>query len=230
MEKDLLDELTQLYNILLQVIGHYKYLQEKDIRLIHFQFLANEVLFSRYTLQVHMLFQENSPQGLSEIFGGDKQQLKNYAHKHSQNINNNLFSSFVFQTELLLRIYYSKIEGKQVTPGSEGSIEKIIKFIYDDTNNNKTSEEADLLILIWKLRNTIHTGGIYFQDPKGLKVPYKGEKYTFDYGKKASFLNNGFLFEILSNMIDALDLLFKKEKIINLGFIEHPTYYAFGYN
>ncbi len=112
------------------------------------------------------------------------------------------------------------------TPGGESNLHKVFSNLFDDTENNEQKEETKLLILIWKLRNTIHTSGIYLDKPEGFRVKYKGQEYIFEYGKSPTFLKDGFLMELLSALIDALDILFTKQKIKGIGSVEHPSYYA----
>lgn len=226
--KDFPTQLGDLYSKLLPIIDKYKSLGEKDIRLKHLQILAGEVLFGLYSIKVNEDLAEKHTDEFNKIFEGDKEQIENYAYWHNHNINNNLFGAFIFQTELLFRVLQSTLSGGTPTPGGEKNLHKIFSNLLDDVENNEQKEETKLLILMWKLRNTIHTSGIYLDKTEGFSVKYKGQDYTFEYAKAPEFLKDGFLMELLFDLIDTIDLLFAKQKIIDLGFIEHPSYLALG--
>ncbi|MFK7031147.1 hypothetical protein [Flavobacterium oreochromis] len=78
------------------------------------------------------------------------------------------------------------------------------------------------------MRNTIHTGGIYFVKEEGRKIEYKGKEYVFEYGKSPEFLKDNFSLSLISDIIDVLKNLFERQNIIDLGYIEHPSYFALG--
>ncbi len=175
---------------------------------------------------VNLDFAQKLKADFEAIFENDDEQMEYYAYWHNHSLINNLFSTFIFQTELLFRVYQSILSGGTPTPGGEKNLHKIFSNLFDDTQNNEQKDETRLLILIWKLRNTIHTSGIYLDKQEGLPVKYKGQDHVFEYGKAPAFLNDGFLMVLLSDLIDALDLFFENQKIKDIGFVEHPSYYA----
>ena len=224
--KDFPAQLDGLYSQLLKKVEKYKALDEKDIRLKHLQILAAEVLFGLYSLKINTDFAEKLSADFANIFDNDKEQIENYAYWHNHNINNNLFGTFIFQSELLFRVYQSILNGGTPTPGGEKNLHKIFSSLLDDVENNEQKEETKLLLLVWKLRNTIHTSGIYLDKPEGFSVKYKGQVYVFEYGKAPAFLKDGFLMDLLSDLIEVLEIIFDKQKIIDIGLVEHPSYLA----
>ncbi len=99
-------QLDELYSSLLKLFEKYKSLDEKDIRIKHIQILAAEVLYGLYSLKINLDFSEKLKADFETIFENDKEQIENYAYWHNHSINNNLFSTFIFQTELLFRVVY----------------------------------------------------------------------------------------------------------------------------
>ncbi len=226
--KDFSIQLSDLYSKMLPIVDKYKSLGERNIRLKHLQLLAGEILFGLYSLTINEKLAEKHSDEFQKIFEGDKEQMENYAYWHNHNINNNLFATFIFQTELVFRVFQSILSGGTPTPGAENNLHRIFSNLYDDVENNEQKEETKLLILMWKLRNTIHTSGIYLDKTEGFSVKYKGQDYNLEYAKAPAFLKDGFLMELLSDLVDAIDLLFSKQKIIDIGFVEHPSYLALG--
>lgn len=224
--KNFTSQLDGLYSKLLKRLDKYKTLNEKDIRLKHLQILGAEVLFGLYSLKINTAFAENSAAEFANIFDNDNVQIENYAYLHNHNISNNLFVTFIFQSELVFRIYQSKLNGGRPTPGAEKNLHKIFSSLTEDVENNEQKEETKLLLLMWKLRNTIHTSGIYLDKLVGFSVKYKGQDYVFEYGKAPAFLKDGFLMDLLSDLIEVLGIIFDKQKIIDIGFVEHPSYLA----
>ena len=219
-------QLDSLYFQLLEKIDKYKSLNERDIRLKQLQILAAEVLFGLYSLRVHIDFAEKLKEDFAIIFDNDEKQIKNYGLAHTHNINNNLFITFIFQSELIFRVLQSMLNAEGHTPGAEKNLHRVFSNLLDDIENNEQKEETKLLILLWKLRNTIHTGGIYLDKPSGCKLRYNNIDFIFEYGKSPAFLKDGFLMELLSELINVLEKIFDKDKISDIGFIEHPSYAA----
>ncbi len=114
-------------------------------------------------------------------------------------------------------------------PTKEGNINKIIATLFEDVENNWQKEESKLLVLFWTMRNTIHTGGIYYKKPEGYSVTYKEKEYKFEFEKSFQFLDDNHILDLLSDFLDSISYLFKSEKITDLGDIEHPSYFALGY-
>lgn len=222
----------QLYKLLEQVDELNKYydeqLPEKDIRIIHFKMFQSQVNTSYIDLKINFFFSENNNEQFLNLFSKNTDiaidNAKKYVDNLTQNTNQILIETILFQTELVFRYYYSLI--KDITPGEEKNINKIIATLFDDSENNWKKEECKLLILLWSLRNTIHTGGIYFKNKEGRKIEYKNKEYVFEYGKSTKFLTNNFSIQLISDLLKALKLLFESDKIKDLGYIEHPCYYA----
>ena len=226
MSKDFPNQLEELYSVILNKIDKYKLLNEKDIRLKHLQILSSEILFGLYSFTINTYLAENLPNEFEEIFQNNTKEIEHYAYWHNHNITSNLFSTFIFQSELLFRVYYSKLNGGEKTPGGEKNIHRIFSYLLDDVENNEQKDETKLLILLWKLRNTIHTSGIYLDKSEGFRISYKDMVYKFEYGKSPAFLKDGFIIDLLKDFINVLETIYDKTKIIELGFVEHSSYLA----
>lgn len=207
-------------------VEDFNHLPEKDIRRKHIELFQSIITIAYINFEINVRFSETNREEFLKFFNGDITQAQNYSFNVTQNLNQNLIDTILFQTELIFRFYYSKIAN--VTPGSEKSIFKIIATIFEDTENNWQKEECKFLVLFWMLRNTIHTGGIYFVKVEGRKIEYKGQEYVFEYGKSPEFLKDNFSLSLISDILDVLKTLFESQKIIDLGYFEHPNYYALG--
>ena len=216
--------LSRLYQKSQETADNFIDLQEKDIRRKHLEILASEILVGDFSLKINMHISTQHAQEFKNIFHSEEQLMENYAHFFIQNINENIFGTSIFQTELVFRYFYSKLNG--VTPGKEKKIFKIFANLFDDTENNWQKDECKLLVLIWTLRNTIHTGGIYLMKEEGCVLTYKGKEYKFEYGKAPNFLKDGLALELVFNLFDSIKMLFQSNKIKALGYFEHPSYLA----
>jgi len=205
-------------------VENFNHLPEKDIRRKHIELFQSIITVAYINFEINVRFSETNREEFLKLFNDDVTQAQNYSFNITQNLNQNLIDTILFQTELIFRYYYSKIYN--VTPGSENNIFKIIATIFDDTENNWQKEECKFLVLFWTLRNTIHTGGIYFVKEEGRKIDYKDQEYIFEYGKSPEFLKDNFSISLISDILDVLKTLFESKKIIELGYFEHPSYYA----
>lgn len=202
------------------------FLNDKDIRKVYFNMFSSQIINNYLNYKINVRFSETNKDEFLELFKSDLNQIDNYAYNITQFVAENILSTALFQTELIFRFYYSKLTNE--SPSEVKNLFKIVANLYEDVENNWKKEECNLIVLLWTLRNTIHTGGIYFENINGRKLYYKNQKYIFEYGKYPKFLseNDGLIFELISELFDALNLLFTSEKITNLEFIEHPIYSA----
>lgn len=224
---DGLTALEQLHGKTIDILQEFSALPEKDIRKKHLEIISSQVAVALVNLRINMRFTETCKDEFESFFNADPQKIDNYIHNFIQTLNESIIDTSLFQTELIFRLYYSKLTGK--TPGEERSLHKIIATLYQDTENAWTKEEAKLVILFWTLRNTIHTGGIYFHKAAGLTLQYKGKDYKFEYGKAPEFLKDGYSLTMVSDLLDSLRYLFNSDLIKNLGRFDHPSYHALGY-
>jgi hypothetical protein len=222
-----LTALEQLHAKSTDILQLFDDLSEKDIRKKHLEILSSEIAVSLINLRINIRFSETSKTEFEDFFNSDPQQIENYIHNFIQNVNESIIDAALFQTELILRFYYSQLTGK--TPGQERNLHKIVATLFEDTENNWVKEETKLIILFWTLRNTIHTGGIYFNKTEGCSLTYKGQEYKFEYGKAPEFLKDDYSITMLSDLLDALKYLFESDLVKNLGSFDHPSYYALGY-
>ncbi len=226
--KEAIQTLENLYKKATQTLKPYEDLPEKEIKRKHLEILASEITGSMINLKINKRFSETNEKEFAAFFNNDKGLIDNYAHIIIQHSAESIVNAALFQTELVFRTFYAKLTGK--TPGEERSLHTIIALIYEDKNNAWAKEEAKLIILIWTLRNTIHTGGIYLHKLSGYTLTYKGVTYNFEFGKTPEMLRNGNYFDLLVDLFDSLDYLFKSNLIQRLGNINHPSYLALGYN
>lgn len=220
-----LDILYDLYKKANEYAILFSDLPEKDIRRKHMEIFQSQITITYINLKINVQFIESSEQNFLEIFSHDKSKAHSYCNNLLQNLKQNLIDSFLFQTELVFRYYYSKLKDN-IPPGKEKNINKIFATLYDDIENNWQKDETNFLVLFWTLRNTIHTGGIYFLKNERRSLTYKKDEYIFEYGKSPDFLKNNFTVTLISDLMETLKILFESEKIKNLGYIEHPTYFA----
>ena len=202
-------------------------LPEKDIRKKHLEILTGQIAISLTNLRVNMQFEEKNKDAFLALFNNNPEQADNYIHGMKQNLIENIIEAAIFQTELVFRYLYSKLNGLNVA--EEKNFYRIIATLFSDTENNWKKEEAKLVILLWTFRNTIHTGGIYFGDANGLKLTYKGKEYVFEYGKAPAFQKEGHSLELISDLLDALKYCFENEPVKSMASFDHPSYHALGY-
>ncbi|SJZ84769.1 hypothetical protein [Sediminibacterium ginsengisoli] len=227
MEKDLITKFHDLHSKSISVVKKYENLPEKDIRLKHIEILSGQIATALISLKIGYRFTETNKEEFEFMFNNDRTQIENYIHTFKQTMIESILDTALFQTELVFRILYSTLEGGK--PGDEGNIQKIISVLYEDTQNNWQKEEARVMVLFWTMRNTVHTGGIYSKNPNGYTITYKGKEYKFEFMKAFGFLENSHIIDLLSDFLDSLDYLFNSDKIKNLNNIDHPSYYALGY-
>lgn len=222
-----LEALDKLYHKSLDVLSQFDNLPEKDIRRKHFEILSSQILVSLVNLRINLRFSETSREEFESHFNNDRQQAENYIYNIIQAMQDNIADVALFQTELAFRFLYSKISGTHV--GEEKNLYKIFATLYSDTENNWKKDETTLIVLLWNLRNTVHTGGIYFHKPEGYSVSYKGKEYKFEYGKAPEFLKDGHFMDLVSDLFDSLKYAFSNEPIKSVASFDHPSYYALGY-
>jgi hypothetical protein len=219
-----LQDLEGLYDKSHQVSLNFKHLPERDIRRYFFEIINEQILISLLNFKVNQTLHDKYPEDFNTIFQSNENVVKGYLQKLILSFDESIADTLLLQTELVFRFYYSKLTS--VTPGEGRSLFEIFSILFDDILNNWQKEECRLLVLFWTLRNTIHTGGIYFKNRQGAKVFYKGIEYKFEYGKAPAFLKDGFINHLLNEMLESLKILLSTEKINNLGNFEHPNFFA----
>jgi hypothetical protein len=223
--KTSLDTLHEIYDKVEGLLIHYNNLPERDIRRVYFEILRTQIAVCERSLRINMDYANKNKKDFEALLTTEKQR-EDYVHHFLQNTAEAIFDTALFQTELLFRVLYSKLTGQHV--GQEKNLHKVIAVLCEDTENNWKKEESRLLLLIQSVRNTIHTGGIYFHDPNGTTLTYKAVEYKFEYGKGPAFIKEGFSFFLISELVDIIHMIFQTQKIINLGSWEHPNFAALG--
>lgn len=224
---DGLQALEQLHDKSLQILTNFENLPEKDIRRKHIEIVSSQILVSLFNLRFNLRFTEKSKGEFESYFNGDRQQAENYIHNIIQTMTDSIADTALFQTELVFRFIYSKLTGTNV--GEEKNLYRIFATLYNDVENNWQKDETKVVLLLWNLRNTVHTGGIYFHKPEGHTIQYKGKDYKFEYGKAPEFLKNGHFLDLVSDLLDSLNYAFSNDPTRSVATFDHPSYYALGY-
>lgn len=226
MEKNIFIRLEELHTKSIGLVRQFGELPEKDIKRKHIELVSSQIATSLITLKMCFKFFETNNEDFKRLLNNDNTQIENYIHVFKQSIIEAIIDTLLFQTELVLRILYSKLTG--TNPTQERNINRIIAALFEDTENNWQKEEAKLFVLFWTMRNTIHTGGIYYKTENGYSITYKGDDYRFEYGKSFQFLANNNIINLVSDFLDSLNHLFTSQKVKDLGEIDHPSYVALG--
>lgn len=225
MEDNIFSKFRELHKKSMELYSQYNHLSEKDIKRAHLGALSSQITVSALTLDICYEYCKNHSEEFSKHFKGDTKLIDNYIHNLIQSNVESVLDSVLFQTELVLRILYSKLTNGN--PSEEKNINKIISKLYEDTENNWKKDEAKIIVLFWTIRNMIHTGGIYFKKVEGHEVEYKGKIYKFEHQKSIEFLSEKLhLFDLLFDVFDSLDYLFDSVIIKSIGFVEHPSFKA----
>lgn len=224
---DGLTALEELHAKTIDILQEFDDLPEKDIRKKHLEIISSQVAVALVNLRINIKFADTSKQDFENLFNSDQQQIGNYIHNFIQTLNEGIIETALFQTELIFRFYYAQLNG--TTLAEKESIPRMTAVLFQDTENNWAKNEAALIPLFWTLRNTIHTGGIYFDKAAGRSITYKAKEYKFEYGKAPEFLKEGHSITMVSDLLDSIRYLFKSDLIKNLGSFEHPSYHALGY-
>jgi hypothetical protein len=227
VEKNFFTRLEELHGKSMGLVHKYEALSEKDIKRKHMELMSSQIATSLITLKVCFRFTETNKEEFEHLLNNDNTQIENYIHTFKQSIIEAILDTALFQTELVLRVLYSKLTGEN--PAQEGNFHKIIATLFDDVQNNWQKDEAKLFVLFWTMRNTIHTGGIYYKNPNGYSVTYKSKEYKFEFMKSFGFLSDNHIMDLLSDFLDSLDYLFSLRIVTDLGAIDHPSYHALGY-
>lgn len=212
--------LQQLYKQVEAALGQLNDRQERDLSRAYFTVLRNEVASCIIESRVHQEFIRRLPQEFEEVVGGVGQ-VGNYLATFCQHLDEVAVGTFIFQTELLFRRYWIANGG-----APDAKIPSMLAFLFDDTENNWKKEESKLMMFIWKIRNTIHTGGIYF-----------GADCTKEYGGMQFQLKDGFppdispiggWYGLLAPAVAAVLGMVLSDRICALGHVEHPNFKAVG--
>lgn len=210
MEKNIFTRLEELHAKSMDLVHQFEGLPDKDIKRKHIEALSSQIATSLITLKICFKFTETNKEDFEKLLNNDQTQIDNYIHTFKQSIIEAILDTALFQTELVLRTLYSKLTGEN--PTKEGNINKIIATLFEDVENNWQKEEAKLLVLFWTMRNTIHTGGIYYKKPEGYSLTYKGKEYKFEFMKSFQFLADNHILDLFSDFLDSISYLFKSKK------------------
>lgn len=223
---ELADTVEQIFAKAISYQRSYNTFSERDIRTSFFSIMVNQCATAHINLIVNQRYLEEGSQACRDLFDNDQSRIENYIHHFTQNIVEAIVDAVLFQSELVFRTLSATLTGKDIYDGS--SIPQLIAKLFDDTENNWTKEESKLVLLLSTIRNTIHTGGVYFRNAAGETKVFKGDSYTFTYGKPPALPAGITILDLVSEMLDAMKLLFDGAKITAIGPLEHPNYQALG--
>ncbi len=223
--KPAVEQLYDLYLYSKGIFEKYQPLQPKDIRRVYTAVIHSQITVSLTNLQINMEFAGQMPEAFLAHFNGDHKQMDNYTTNIIENSGEAILDTALMQSELIMRVIYSKLTGE---PIGDASIPRIIHILYQDVENNWQKEESKFLDLFWTLRNTIHTGGIYMKNPAGKKMVYQGDEYIFEYAKAPGLLKTFSVDDQIKHLLDAMVSLFESQHVQDLGYIEHPNFFALG--
>lgn len=161
MEDKNLEMLFNLNEKAKNILQSLSSLSEKDIRKVYFNMFSSQVIINYLNYKINVRFSETNRDEFLDFFKSNLNQVHNYTYNVTQFIGENILSTALFQTELVFRFYHSKFTNE--IPSKEKNLFKIVSFLYDDIENNWKKEECNLIVLLWTLRNTIHTGGVRLQ-------------------------------------------------------------------
>jgi hypothetical protein len=224
MESNIFTRLEILHKNSFEIFQKLTKLPDRDIKRKHIEAISSQIATSLITLKICNKYTESNKAEFEKLFNNNYTLIDNYIHTFKQSIVEAILDTALFQTELVLRVLYSKLTCQN--PTKERNINKIIAELFEDIQNNWQKDETKVLVLFWTIRNTIHTGGIYYRNNEGYKLTYKDYNYHFEYGKSLQFLEDIHILDLFTDFLSSLDYLFNSEKVIELGYIEHPSYYA----
>lgn len=206
----------------LEAMAKFKNLPSDNIKRNLLEMIQSQVARVEIATRVHARFIDEHRNEFYSYFGDDNSMVQNYFYGHTKDVVDNIATTIFFQTELVFRAIYANNKAQKI--GEEGNFHKIIAHIFSDTENNWKKNESKLTILLWKLRNINHGGGIYFDGNKEPELEYLGKKYKFEYGKIPNFQPNE-LFPFFIDFIDAIVFAFENEPSLSTD-IPHPFYAA----
>jgi hypothetical protein len=223
---DLIPLIEELYDKAGKHLSTYTGYSNRDIRNTFFQNIINQCGTSHINLTINDRYISPGSAGSLALFGNDPARIKNYNYHLEQNTAENIAEAALFQSELVYRALNANING--VTLYDKSTMPQLIAGLFNDTENAWTKDESKLIMLLSAIRNTIHTGGIYSRKTTGETIVYKGNTYTFTHGK-ASIYPAGFsILHLISELLDAIKVLFDGPIVTKVGALEHPNYYALG--
>lgn len=222
-----LEDLENLHAKASNIGSQFAHWGSKDIRKVYFETIEGQVAVCITNIRINMRFAELNNAEFMTLFNDDQRQADNYIFQIRQNMAEAIMDAALFQSELVFRFLYYKITGE--LPGKEKNLFKIIARIFNDVENNWVKDECKQIVLMWTLRNTIHTGGIYFVKTEGYSLNYKGSEYKFEFGKAPEFIKDGYSMTMVYDLIDSLKALFDTQQIKDLGPMDHPNFAALGY-
>ncbi|QHV99310.1 hypothetical protein [Spirosoma endbachense] len=202
----------------------YNTFSDRDIRTSFFGTMVNQCATVHINLTINERYIEEGSKACRTLFANDQGRVDNYKHHFTQNCRELIVEAALFQSELVFRTLSANLTGNDIYDGS--TLPQLVSRLFVDTENNWQKEESKLVILLSTIRNTIHTGGVYFKKTAGDTKDFKGNNYTFTYGKPPTFSEGITILDLVSEFFDAMKVLFDSPNIASIGPLEHPNYHA----
>lgn len=192
----------------------------RDLSWSYFNILRTEVAGGILELGVHMKFSERKEEFDKALGGGS--QVVDYLKTICERINDAVVGGFIFQTELLFRRYWITINNG----APNAKIHPILAFLFEDIQENWQKEQSKLMVAIWKARNTVHSGGIYYG--ANCTREYCGMQFEYKDGYAPDFSAIGGWYGLLEPAVEIVLGLALSDRVAGFGFIEHPSFKALG--
>jgi hypothetical protein len=227
MEKQSLDELLMpAYEKLIEISKKAKneYKGEKDTRIKHFEVLASDLAEQINLIKCFNHFVEKHPQEFKNI--------TNYSENNNQifieRVNDLLYSDFflkvIMRTEMFFRdLYLAVNQGIDI---NSISVNRLVAFLLNDTENNWQKEGSKLCLMLWDARNSIHNSGVYTKADK--THIYKGQNFDFKKGMAGVPFSIEDLVRLVRDLLDECYKIIVDPRIKAIQLIEHPFYKVFG--
>lgn len=222
---DTIDQVEQLYAKAQAHKDSYNAFSDRDIRTSFFGIMVNQCGVVHLNLTINEQYLTGGSQASFDLFNGDQGRVDDYIYSLNQNANELIVEASLFQSELVFRTLNAALTGHEI---SDGKIPDLLVELFEDIKDHWTKEECKLFMLLSPIRNTIHTGGIYFNRRAGVTRVFKGDTYTFTYGKSPIYPAGITILDLVSELLDAMKVLFDSAKIAAIGPLEHPSYPALG--
>jgi hypothetical protein len=176
--EELIGQLKKLYKKVGDSLARLNEMEERDAGKAYFTVLRNEVAGCIMELEVNAAFLTKHTTEFEQVIG-NREFVGAYLSTFMQHVNESVVDTFIFQTELLFRTYKSKING---IPTADQNMHQIFVLLFEDVKVNWQKEESNLVVLIWAMRNTIDTAGIYFGSESGRTLRYNGMDFRLENG------------------------------------------------
>jgi hypothetical protein len=202
--EELIERLKTLYKKVEDSLKQLNGMDERDAGRAYFTVLRNEVAGCIMELKVNAAFATKHTAEFEQVLG-NREFVGNYLSTFIQHVNETVVGTFIFQTELLFRTYKSTLNG---TSPADQNMHQIFALLFDDVQGSWQKEESNLFVLIWAIRNTIHTAGIYFGRENGRILRYNEIDFRLENGRPPDLSPVQDWYGLLLPLVDAVLALY----------------------